>query len=389
MKVTHFQVYNLPHPDNNNRSISIPPNYKTAHIRIPHYTSHALSYIHFPSLTKLHIDFPLTRKRQVATGDARSDLIEDVQVIFPILVTQLGAHACNKIRHLYLNCNRLMQYEKGGHLACTYEIFGQNLSRCCNELKELTIVNTGTVRGVNTPMYSVGLTTALVSTLKRRKDMLQNFDYEVCGKPILYDHYTMRGGTNISSETNCDLFGAVLQLTKLERLCIKCSLGHFFDFVKAAAKEKKSSSIRDLTIVCHDIQEYERNYDIFQVGPMLDHFAEYRYIQKLDLKIPSPCWRESQTLEALANLLMNQPELVLIRLCFSGFDDREGKIIKCMSDILPKLALNRCNDIQLLGISNVDETQLVKLKCMGKLGFMYVRVRTAIGFRRVHWSKRR
>lgn len=307
-----------------------------------------------------------------------------MQSIFPILVTQLGAHACNKLQHLYLNCNRLMQYEKGGHLASTYEIFGRNLSRCCNELKELTVVNTGTVRGVNTPMYSVGLTNALVSTLKRRKDTIRNFDYEVCGKPILHHHYTMRGGANISSEAHSDLFTAALQLTKLERLCIKCSLGHFFDFVKAAAREKKSfplsCELRDLTIVCQDIQQY-RNYGSFQVDPMLDHFAQYRSIQRLYLKIPS---RESQTLEALANLLINQPELTSVVLCFSGFDDREEKIVKCMSDILPRLALKSCNDIQLLGLSNDDVMQLVKLvDRMEKLGFRSMLRITAIGFRRV------
>lgn len=104
------------------------------------------------------------------TGDARSDYIEDVCSAFPILASQLGASACNKLTSLYLNCNRLMQYETGGHLESTYEIFGRNLSRCCPELEELRVVNTGTVRGQNTPMYSVGLTIAFVSTIRRRKD---------------------------------------------------------------------------------------------------------------------------------------------------------------------------------------------------------------------------
>ena len=134
VKVTHFQVCNLPQPDNNNRSIipiRIPRDYTTAHIRLPHYTVHALSHIHFPSLAKLHIDFPLARRRQGVTGDARSDYIEDVCSAFPILASQLGASACNKLTSLYLNCNRLMQYETGGHLESTYEIFGRNLSRCC------------------------------------------------------------------------------------------------------------------------------------------------------------------------------------------------------------------------------------------------------------------
>lgn len=310
-----------------------------------------------------------------------------------MLATQLGSHAYNKLQHLHLNCNRLMQYEKGGYLAATYEIFGLNLSRCCNELKELTVVNTGTVRGVNTPMYSVGLTNALVSTLKRRKDTIQKFDYEVRGIPILHHHFTVRGAANVFSDPNCDLFGAVLQLTKLERLCLKCSFGQFVNFVNATAREKTGGkTIRDLAIMCQDIQEYERNLDSFQIVPMLDHFAEYRSIQRLYLVIPSTCWRESGTLEALANLLINQPELTSVRLVwFSGFDDKEGKLIKCMSDILPKLALKSCNDIRLSGLSNVDDIELSKLKdCMEKLRFTFLFERSlhVIGFTSAQ-SKRR
>lgn len=262
------------------------------------------------------------------TGDARSDYIEDVCSAFPILASQLGASACNKLTPLYLNCNRLMQYETGGHLESTYEIFGRNLSRCCPELEELRVVNTGTVRGQNTPMYSVGLTIALVSTLRRRKDMIRNFEYEVCGRPLLHRQYEMGGGINIFTKTNCDLFGAVLQSTKLEQLCVKCSFSHFCDFVRVAAMEKKATSIRDLTIVCRDIQAYERindNFFIPQVGLMLDHFSECRSLQRFHLQIPNPCWRESQTLDALMNLLTNQPDLQAVELWFSGFDDR-GRI---------------------------------------------------------------
>ncbi len=285
-----------------------------------------------------------------------------------------------------------MQYEKFGHLAATYEIFGQNLSRCCNELKELIVINTGTVRGVNTPMYSVGLTNALVSTLKRRKDTLQMFDYEVRGLPILHHQSTVRSAANVSSDTNCNLFGAVLQLTKLERLCLRFSFGHLVDFVKATTREKTGGkTIRDLVITCQDIQEYDRNHDSFQIAPMLDHFAEYRSIQRLYLMIPSPCWRESGTLEALASLLINQPDLTSVRLWFSGFDDTEGKIIKCMSDILPKLALNGCNEFRLTGLSNVDVYEVSKLKeCVEKMGvtFLFDPSIRVIGFTRVQ-SKRR
>ena len=266
-----------------------------------------------------------------------------------------------------------MQYETGGHLESTYEIFGQNLSRCCTDLKELSIVNTGMVRGQNTPMYSVGLTIALVSTLKRRKDTIRNFEYEVCGRPLLHRQYEMGGGMNIFTKTNCDLFGAVLQSTKLERLCVKCSFSHFCDFVRVAAMEEKATSIHDLTIVCRDIQAYERNSDNFfipQVGLMLDHFSECRCLRRLHLQIPNACWGESQTLEALTNLLTNQPDLQVVELRFSGFDDREGRLLKFMVDMLARLAFDGCNMFRLFGLVNVDETQLLDLtRCMEALGF--------------------
>jgi len=393
-KVTHFQVCNLPPPDNNDISvIGIPRDYTTAHIRIPHYVSHALSHIHFPSLSKLHLDFPLTRKRH-ATGDAHSDYIEDVHTsAFPILASQLGAHACNKLTSLYLNCNRLLQYERGGCLDTTYEIFGQSLSRCCTELEELSIVNTGIVRGENTPMYSVGLASALVSTLKRRKDMIRKFDYEVYGRPLLFNRFGEGANTDIIRKTNCDVFSAVLQSTKLEQLCIKCSAGPYRDLVRAAtickaengSREKKSSSIRDLSILCLETRVCNGNYIMPPVGPLLDHFSDCKCLQTLYLTLPKPCWRESQTLEALTNLLTNKPELLRVGLSFSGLDDREGKVLEYLSGILAQLALGSVNIFDFGGLLNVDEARLLKLiQGMEKLGFDVRRNRlhAAIRFQR-------
>lgn len=386
VKVTHFQVCNLPKPDNDD--ILIPRDYTTAHLRIPLYTSQALSHIHFPSLIKLHIDFPLSRRRQY-TGDTSSDYVEDVHSPFLILASQLGMSASNKLKSLYLNCNRLMQYEAGGRLEATYEIFGQNLSRCCNELEELHIVNTGMVRGYNVSMYSVGLTIALASILKRKKDKIRNFEYEVCGRPLKHRQY---GGY---SKANRDLFGAVLQSTKLERLCIKCSPDHFRDFVRAvdAMERKATTSICDLTLmggIVHYPADIRLEVDritisdsfITQVCHMLDHFSQCRSLRRLRLGIPKECWREPHTLDAVTNLLSYQQDLEAVLLNFLGFDDKEGKVLKCMSDILSRLALNGCNIFRLYCLKNVDEARLRELSdCMEDLGFaMFLRTDRDITF---------
>jgi len=274
-----------------------------------------------------------------------------------------------------------------------YEIFGQNLSRCCTELEELSIVNTGIVRGENTPMYSVGLASALVSTLKRRKDMIRKFDYEVYGRPLLFNRFGEGANTDIIRKTNCDVFSAVLQSTKLEQLCIKCSPGPYRDLVRAAtickaengSREKKTSSIRDLSILCLETRVCNGNYIMPPVGPLLDHFSDCKCLQTLYLTLPKPCWRESQTLEALTNLLTNKPELLRVGLSFSGLDDREGKVLEYLSGILAQLALGSVNIFDFGGLLNVDEARLLKLiQGMEKLGFDVRRNRlhAAIRFQR-------
>lgn len=442
VKVTHFEICNLPPPppdsnptnndddDDNSRSSSssIPRNYTTTHIRIPHYTSHALNHIHFPSLHKLSIDFPLSKKRHstnntsVAGQDllflrCSSDYIEDVHTsAFPILVSQLS-HASSNLTSFHLNTNRLLQYEKGGYyyFESIYEIFGTNLSTHCTNLQTLRIVNTGMVRGENIPMYSVALAKSLLATLQRRKDVLRKFEYEVSGRPlVLVDRFVSLGTKHdIIRRTNCDLFRAVLHCTNLEKLNITCSWGPYCDFVTTAAamwmncgaendddtvKKKKPSSIRHLAIICDKIYDCEENTTTnippppLPVGTMLDYFSECHSLQTLVLQIPKKCWRDessssSQTtttiLDGLRNLLLatTKPELLWVRLNFSGFDDDDDRVVQggnkvlliSLSDMLPQLAVTSplIDYILLVGLWNVDERQLNELaQCMEKLGFV-------------------
>lgn len=368
VKVAHFQIVNLPPPDNfNNSNIDIPRNYTTAHIRIPHYISHALNNIHFPTLQTLHIDFPLTKKRcEIITGDITYDYIEDAHTsAFPIFVTQL-AYATNLTR-LHLNINRLLQYEKHGCLEALYEIFGINLSRC-SCLEEMSVVNTGSVKGLNFPMYSDGLANALLPTLQRRRETLRKFSYQVIGQPSS-NHY--RRSTMINNDvkptTNAKVFRAVLQLVKLEQLCIHCSLDPFCDFASVVAavaagrssnEKKQQTSISHLTLIC---ETEERKVSTVQpIGPLMDYFSSCQLLQHIHLELPPDYWGKPETLKALTNLIINKPKLSRLDLNCSESHDVDGNISKWLAAIVTKLTESGVVNSFLFsvkGLSNVDYKQ--------------------------------
>ncbi len=343
IKVTHFQVVNLPPPEGNNNhlvgldddtaGIEIPRNYTTAHIRIPHYTSHALDHIHFPSLRKLHLDFPLSRKRRVI-GDNRKDFIEDVHTAaFPTFVTQL-AYATN-LKSLHLDINRLLQHEKGGVLESLYERFGENLARCSNTLEELSIVNSGCIRGENHPKYSAAMADALIPTLRRGK--IRVFSYKVFGNHTLGIHeapfvgLTSPADASWLSRRNIEVFSAAIQSENLEKLDVECSFDTFEDFVEAASGCLKPHSISDLNICCKMPIGGDGMTLIPRIGPMLDCFSECP-LRGMSLIIPD-CWSDPETLQALTNLVNDKPQLRMLCVNFMEFDDRDGKVAKCLEDI--------------------------------------------------------
>ena len=373
IKVTHFQVVNLPPPEGNNNhlvgldddgSIDIPRNYTTAHIRIPHYTSHALDNIDFPSLRELHLDFPLSRKRRVI-GDNRKDFIEDVHTTaFPTFVTQL-AYATN-LQSLHLDINRLLQHEKGGVLESLYERFGENLVRCSNTLEELSIVNTGCIRGENHPKYSAAMADALIPTLSRGK--LRVFSYEVSGnnaasfqgrpfhRPFQAPFAGLTSPADASwlSRRNIEAFSAAIQSENLEKLDVDCSFGTFTDFVEATSGCMKPHSISDLTICCKMPIDGEGMQHIFRMGPMLDCFSECP-LREMSLIIPD-CWSDPETLQALTNLVNDKPQLRVLCINFMMFDDRDGKIAKCLEDI-SRAKVSEMGDFKLVvvGLLNFDK----------------------------------
>lgn len=372
IKVTHFQVVNLPPPEGNNNhlvgldddgSINIPRNYTTAHIRIPHYTSYALDHIHFPSLRKLHLDFPLSRKRRVI-GDNRKDFIEDVHTAaFPTFVTQL-AYATN-LKRLHLDINRLLQHEKGGVLESLYERFGENLARCSNTLEELSIVNTGCILGENHPKYSAAMADALIPTLRRGK--LRVFRYKVSGNNTFQAPFVgsmSPADASWLSRRNIEAFSAAIQSENLEKLYVECSFGTFPNFVEAASccSDRRSAlkphSIRDLTIICRKAIG-EGMHQIPRMGPMLDCFSECP-LREMVLNIPD-CWSDPETLQALTKLVNDKPQLRLLFINFMMFEDRDGKVAKCLEDI-SRVKVSEMGDIgdgdfflAVVGLSNFDK----------------------------------
>lgn len=383
IKVSHFQVVNLPPPEGNNNhlvgfddetsggSIDIPRNYTTAHIRIPHYTSNALDHIHFPSLRKLHLDFPLSRKRRVI-GDNRKDFIEDVHTAaFPTFVTQL-AYAAN-LQSLHLDINRLLQHEKGGILESLYERFGQNLARCSNTLEELSIVNMGYILGENHPKYSAAMADALIPTLRRGK--LRVFSYKVNGNNTFQAPFvgsTSPADVSWLSRRNIEAFSAAIQSENLEKLDVDCSFGTFTDFVEAASccSERRSTlrkpqSINDLNICCRRPIDGEGMHQIPRIGPMLDCFSECP-LQVMSLNIPN-CWSSPEFLQALTNLVNDKPQLrILVINPLMVFDDRDGKVAKCLEDI-SRVKVSEMGDIgdgdfflSVHGLSNFNKKKFCK-----------------------------
>ena len=380
IKVTHFQVVNLPPPEGNNNnlvgldddgSIDIPRNYTTAHIRIPHYTSYALDHIHFPSLRKLHLDFPLSRKRRVI-GDNRKDFIEDVHTAaFPAFVTQL-AYATN-LQSLHLDINRLLQHEKGGVLESLYERFGDNLARCSNTLEELSIVNMGYILGENHPKYSAAMADALIPTLRRGK--LRVFRYKVSGnitasfqgRPFHHPFQepfvgsTSQADASWLSRRNIEAFSAAIQSENLEKLDVDCSFGTFPDFVEAASdcsdrrSTLKPQSISVLKICCKRPIDGEGMHQIPRIGPMLDCFSECP-LRMMSLNIPN-CWSNPEFHQALTNLVNDKPQLrILVINPLMVFDDRDGKVAKCLEDI-SRVKVSEMGDFKLVvvGLLNFDK----------------------------------
>ncbi len=264
-----------------------------------------------------------------------------------------------------------------------YERFGENLAKCSNTLEELSIVNMGYILGENHPKYSAALADALIPTLRRGK--LRVFSYKVSGNSTAsfqgrpfhrsfqapFVGLTSQADASWFSRRNIEAFSAAIQSETLEKLDVDCSFGTFTDFVEAASgcsdrrSTLKPQSINDLNICCKRPIDGEGMRQIPRIGLMLDCFSECP-LQVMSLNIPN-CWSNPEFLQALTNLVNDKPQLrILVINPLMVFDDRDGKVAKCLEDI-SRVKVSEMGDIgdgdfflSVRGLSNFNKKKFCK-----------------------------
>ena len=81
---------------------------------------------------------------------------------------------------------------------------------------------------------------------------------------------------------------------------------------------RKPSSIRNLKIIGNDDDGSDGHLHL--ACSILEYFSGCHSLCRLQLRIPTLCWYESQTLEALKKLLTDKRELEIVAICFSNLD---------------------------------------------------------------------
>mmetsp|Transcript_10875 Transcript_10875/g.23018 ORF Transcript_10875/g.23018 Transcript_10875/m.23018 type:complete len:459 (+) Transcript_10875:83-1459(+) len=373
VKVSHFAVCSYPSAPTSPLaplSESDRNHWKASAERIPHFVSRALNAIHFPSLYRLDLDFPLTKRRN-ASGHA--EIIEDVcNCSFPIFVTNL-AYASN-LEQLQLNASRFMAIERSGQLEGLYENFGSNLSKC-KKLKEIELINSGVGRSSNDWLYSVALLRALLPTLEKRRKDLHTLDIYLAGTPSdpLHERYLSTRGI----DTALDFFVRVLSLERLTTLGISItdSNSHLSALIEAAmqlssnVEIRKPTFINSLRISFTRVGTLGRNDispELRIAAPLLDFFSQCDNLKNVFLEMPSECWDGGENIQALSNLLRNKVEITSLTISFSCCPDRNGKILGLLADFLVQsnsnnVALSR---FSIFGILNADKSDVDGLKLL-------------------------
>mmetsp|Transcript_11369 Transcript_11369/g.20517 ORF Transcript_11369/g.20517 Transcript_11369/m.20517 type:complete len:497 (+) Transcript_11369:1-1491(+) len=371
IKVSHFEVDNSPSTTTTIPSSSledddgplIPKDWHTAPTRIPHYLSRSLNAIHFPSLRRLALDFPATKRRN-STGSTRTDIIDDAcSSSLPIFVTNLS-FAYN-LTSLYLNAGRLMALERSGQLESLYEIFSQNLGRSCTKIRDLEVNNSGFVRGHSDPLHSVALLQALLPTIVRRRKTIERLKMVIAGCPS--DPIYARRLTTNGIDPVYDFFEAALSVERLSVLELTLSMSgstsHFNALVAAATMvggtSEKKPLLPHLTKLRinyeFDIRHGVPLIDLPSASPLLDNFSECHSLESLFLNLPAVCWKGGENVRALEALLGNKPSLSSVTISFSFFSDRKGEMVRTIAECLaPNIASGTLCKLSIFGLRFVD-----------------------------------
>ena len=334
LKVSHFEVdnYPVPHPTE-------PPvaerNWLTAPARIPHYVTGALNAIHFPSLQRLHLDFPLTLRRN-------QQVIEDVScAAFPLFVANLG-YARN-LEYLHFDAGRLMASERTGQIEALYDMLKQNLQRC-NKLRVLSVMNAGADRNGNF-MWSAALLQAIIPTIKRKRDDLRSLKVCVLGSPSdpVYTQQLLHQGSDVIF----DFFALLHSLNFLEDLSIEISCDHLetlvrtFDPILQIPKPLAITHLR-LAQVRGDSHYHGSALHV------IDHFSECSQLVHLSLDLPPLQWSDCH--QALNRLLRNKLNLEHVSLYFSMHFDVGGKIMKALVEFGSHSSLQNLSSLEICGL---------------------------------------
>ncbi|KAL3779189.1 hypothetical protein HJC23_008060 [Cyclotella cryptica] len=377
VKISHFEIESFPIPHASSLLPTSPEqNWRTASARVPHYLTRALIAIHFPSLRRLHLDFPLTRRRNL-------HVVEDVSyAAFPVFVTNLG-YACN-LEYLHLDVGRLMAIERTGQLEAIYEVFGQNIQRC-TKLRELSIRNVGVDRCTGPSLYSVALLQALIPLIALRKDDLLTIKVSIArtpSDPIYYQQLSQQG-----VDVKYDFFVAILSVSCLETLEVDLnSVDHLNALIRAVRciQEshliKKPSKIKNLKICHHPEEHGDTDFSMSTSAIyLLDIFSECYELKHLRLELPLQYWGEGYT--ALKKLLFSKHDLESLSLCFSCYQDVDGKMMTTLVDFCQEsLGYKALKELSLFGLFGIKPESFLHLEdVMADMGLSISRRREKSG----------
>lgn len=366
IKISHFEVENfpVPHPTVQDSFPSL-RSWRNAPARIPHYLTGALNAVHFPSLRRLYLDFPLTRKRNC-------NVVEDVCcAAFPLFVTNLR-YACN-LDYLHFNAGRLMTSERTGQVEALYEVLAQNLQRC-TKLHHLSVGNSGVDRNGRS-LWSVALLQALIPTIRRRKETMSSVKIWLSGTPSdpVYAQQLWQQGIRVIF----DFFSSLLSLACLETLEFMVSPDHIDELVRAfhpTLLRQRQSTLKRLSIT----QSTEgRNNDFQSALHVLGHFSECDQLKEVNLDLTSQQWLDCH--HALQKMI-NKPNMESISLCFSCHPDAGGKMMNALIQFSKQSSLGTLLKLSIYGLFQTSSEDFAVLKIlMAEKGLHLSRCREKFG----------
>ena len=336
---------------------------------IIHFLPWALNSIHFPSLRDIQYPPTIGKASNGSVSQVtRNEIAEIIDACFPTFCTYLSqAHDLERLE-IYLNTMMQCIYDNESSRKIFIGILGQNLS-CCKKLKELTVVNMGSVTNdeeeVPGIFYSTELLKALTPVLSKRKDTLEVLKVSIYGTPVERDEELEMDLQVAQDFASQDFFGAILSTTNVFDLTLdidfssRCALA----LLKVAEERMRngtvyqSNQLQNLKLMLdYGDDESLLDYDSNEVAmvPLMLSFSKCYSLQNIELDLPVKFWREKESVLSLSKLLKNKLHLTTLICDFNKFYDRELKVF-----ILLKFFGNDCKN------NNYPQLKAIELKRIG------------------------